>query len=239
MHPGFEDVDLNCPEINLIEDPETEHNTDIEGDPDVEKRMEGAVFYFTSSGEPTKDTAIYSSTKRLALALLEKRAAPKLVVQGGEYASHQASSRLENVLPIQFPFGSGGPTQKRQTEISEEAILQHYCRLSLKQFMKPDFVLIAKSMLDRHLSYKSALIKCRPFINSKGTSTGEIIANMSVDDVKEAVPEEEQRENYLRKGGPGPFPERNEANNAHHFLRAVRTSCRSMAHTPESAEYTR
>ena len=87
--------------------------------------------------------------------------------------------------------------------------------------MKPDFVLIAKSMLDRHLSYKSALIKCRSFINSKGTSPGDFIANMLVDDVKEAVSEQEQWKNYLRKGGPGPFPERNEANNARHFFCTV------------------
>ena len=83
VHPGFKDVDLNCPEINLIEDPETEHNTDIEGDPDVEKRMEGLISYFTSSRELIKDRPIYSYTRRLVLTLLEKHAAPKLVFQGG------------------------------------------------------------------------------------------------------------------------------------------------------------
>ena len=153
VHPGFEDVDFNCPEIELIEDPETENNTDVPGDPLVENKISGSVFYFTSSSEPTKDTAIYSTTKRLAIALLEKRTAPKLVVQGGEYATHKRSSLLENVLPIQFPFGSGGPVLPRRTEISEELILKHYCSLSLKQFTKSDFLLIAKSLLDRHLAY--------------------------------------------------------------------------------------
>ena len=72
VHPGFEDVDLNCPGIELIEDPETENNTDIPGDTLVENKISGSVFYFTSSSEPTKDTAIYSTTKRLAMTLLEK-----------------------------------------------------------------------------------------------------------------------------------------------------------------------
>ena len=76
VHPGFKDVDLNCPEIELVEDPETENNTDMPGYPLVENKISGSVFYITSSSEPTKDTAIYSTTKRLAMALLEKRTAP-------------------------------------------------------------------------------------------------------------------------------------------------------------------
>ena len=237
VHPGYDNVDMCCPEINLIEDPETEHNTDIESDPDVEKKYNGAVFYFTSPGEPTKETSIYSSTKRLALALLEKRAAPKLVVQGGDYAPHKRVAKLENVMPIQFPFGSGGPDLKRRTAVSEEQILRHYCRLSLRQFMKSDFVLIAKCMLDRHLSYQSALLKCRPMLDSEGTAAGEVIANMTVEDVQNAIEQEETREKILRQGNPAPPIVG--TSSAQKFLRAVRTSCRAMGHTPEAAEYAR
>ena len=157
------------------------------------------------------------------MALLEKRAAPKLVVQGGEYATHKRSSLLENVLPIQFPFGSGGPVLPRRTEISEELILKHYCSLSLKQFMKSDFLLITKSLLDRHLAYQTALLKCRPYFHSSAPATGEIIANMSVEEVQQAVLQEEEREKCLRQGVTYVKPTTG-TTNAHQFLRAVKTS---------------
>ena len=87
----------------------------------------------------------------------------------------------------------------RRTEISEELILKHYCSLSLKQFMKSDFLLIAKSLLDRHLAYQTALLKCRPYFNSSAPATGEIIANMSVEEVQQAVLQEEEKKKAFTK----------------------------------------
>ena len=120
-----------------------------------------------------------------------------MVIQGGRYASYKESSRFENVLPVQFPFGSGGPTAHRATPISAEELLRHYLRLSLPQFKKSDFVFLANHTLQRIISYKSAIVKCRPIMGSTGVSLGERIANMSVDDVRAAVKEDEDRyKNY-------------------------------------------
>ena len=135
-HPGFRYKDLDPPEIHLVEDDETHHNTDSEGDPKVETRCEEGVFYFTSGNNPRRDTSVYKTTRELALAILDNRSAPTMVIQGGRYASHKESSRFENVLPVQFPFGSGGPTAHRTTPISAEELLRHYLRLSLPQFKK-------------------------------------------------------------------------------------------------------
>ena len=74
------------------------------------------------------------------MAILENRAAPTLVVQGGRYSRHAESRHFENVMPIQFPFGSRGPTLNRPTPISDEDLLRHYLKLSLPQFKKSDFV---------------------------------------------------------------------------------------------------
>ena len=98
-------------------------------------------------------------------------------------------------------------------------------------------MLMAKCMLDRHLSYQSALIKCRPMLDSKGTAAGEVIAKMTVEDVQNAVAQEEAREASLRQGNS--MPPVACSSGAHKFLSAVRTSCRSMGHTPEAAEYAR
>eukprot|EP00956_Cyclotella_meneghiniana_P043420 scaffold269642_cov156-Cyclotella_meneghiniana.AAC.1 len=68
--------------------------------------------------------------------------APTMLMYGGSYLkSHEID--LEDVLPIQFPFGLGGPNpgEKRKVPVSEEACLKHYMRLSLKQFMRSDFIL--------------------------------------------------------------------------------------------------
>ena len=70
-HPGFESVSLQCPEINLVEDPESIHNTDEEGNAKVENEFTGADVYFTSGEDPQKDVSVFKTTRALALALLE------------------------------------------------------------------------------------------------------------------------------------------------------------------------
>ena len=236
QHPGFSDIVIECPEINLIEEPGSNHNTDEDGDPEIEKQYEGSVYYFTSSNDPNTETSVYKTTKSLALALLERRAAPTLVIQGGNLAQHKQSSQLENVVLIQFPFGSGGPTLKRRTKISDEVLLRHYLRLSLPQFMRSEFVLLANHMLNRILSYKSALLKCRPIIDDNGTAMGVEIAKMSVEDVKEAVKDEQETD---RKMDDAHVSRSKGKSVAKKFLQAVRASCRAMGHTKEAAEYAR
>ena len=237
-HPGFSNVELECPEINLVEDPESIHNTDEEGNPDIENQIDGADYFFTSGEEPTKDTSVYKTSRQLALALLEQKAAPTLVVQGGRFATHTEVAHVENVCPIQFPFGSGGPTLKRPVDISDEEILRHYLRLSLRQFMKSDFVLLANHMLNRLLSYKTAVVKCRPIIDNIGTTMGEEIAKMTVEDIKKAVEEEEKWEKH-KTGNELQDQTPKQQTTASKFLRAVQTSCRAMGHTKEAAEYAR
>lgn len=227
-HPGYEGIDIDCPEIPLIKDPDSINNTDEEEDINIETtEEEGGTYYFSSGSDPTKETSIYQTSRKLALSLLKGAGAPTLTVHGGNYASHTQVMALENVMVRQFPYGSGGPTLKRRTNISDEAILRHYLRLSLSQFMRAEFVLLAYSMLNRILSYKSALIKCRPIIDDNGTAAGEAIAKMTIQDIETAMKQEEE----------GTSRELNSY--ATTFLKAVSTSCRSMGHTKESAQYAR
>ena len=229
-HPGYEGVDIDCPEIPLIKDPDSPNNTDEEGDINIETtEEEGATYYFTSGTDPTKETSVYQTSKKLALSLLKGTGAPTLTVHGGNYANHSQVMALENVMTRQFPYGSGGPTLKRRTDISDEAILRHYLRLSLSQFMRAEFVLLSYSILNRILSYKSALIKCRPIVDDNGTAAAEAIAKMTVSQIEAAMKQDEDGTPVL------------EQNNSHAttFLKAVSTSCRSMGHTKEAAQYAR
>ena len=140
-------------------------------------------------------------------------------------------------MPIQFPFGSRGSTLTRPTPISDVELLRHYLRLSLPQFMKSDFLYLACAALRRIMSYNSALLKCRPIMDSSGTSMGDEIAKMTVEDVKEAVKEDETRRKHgktARTYGTG-----SRYSVAAKFLKAVSTSCRAFGTSKEAAEYAR
>ena len=70
--------------------------------------------------------------------------------------------------------------------------------MSLPEFVtstiqKSDFIFLANHTLQRIISYKSAIVKCRLIMGSTGVSLGERIANMSVDDVRAAVKEDALR----------------------------------------------
>ena len=75
--PGF-NVTLDCPKVHRVEDTKSPHNTDQEVDRWIETQCEEGVFYFTSGNEPRKETSVYKTTRKLAVAILENRSAPTL-----------------------------------------------------------------------------------------------------------------------------------------------------------------
>ena len=108
-HPGYDGVapPSACPQPNIIADEDTPNNTDQEHDPHVEKEFAGASFHFTSTHEPQDDTGVYETNQKFVKAMLD-RTMPTLLVNGGNYADLR-ELRLEDVCPLQFPFGQGGP----------------------------------------------------------------------------------------------------------------------------------
>ena len=128
----------------------------------------------------------------------------------------------------------------RVTTVSAEELLRHYLRLSLPQFKKSDFVFLANHTLQRIISYKSAIVKCRPIMGSTGVSLGERIANMSVDDVRAAVKEEEERHNNYGTTRATPSDSVNTSQSVGaQFLRQVRSSCKAYGTSKEAAEHAR
>ena len=53
---------------------------------------------------------MYGSSDKFALAMFQ-HSAPTLLAYGGTYANIKEMN-IENILPIAFPFGIGGPKMK-------------------------------------------------------------------------------------------------------------------------------
>ena len=115
-------------------------------------------------------------------AMLENTT-PTMFMYGGSYVKGR-EVKLEDAFPIQFPFGTGGMHLSRRVPVSSACCLQHYMRLSLNQFMRPDFVHICYQLLCRSKSYTTGLIKCRSDFN--GMQVAERLSRMSVDEAKQA-----------------------------------------------------
>ena len=57
---------------------------------------------------------MYEISKDLVLALLNNISALTSTVHGGNYARHSEVMMLEDVLPVTFPYGGGGPVLNRR-----------------------------------------------------------------------------------------------------------------------------
>jgi hypothetical protein len=70
-HPGFKNISIpeECPQPLLVEDRDTNNNTDISINKNVESRYEGGTYYFSLAQDPSEATSVHESTERFALAL--------------------------------------------------------------------------------------------------------------------------------------------------------------------------
>lgn len=229
-HRGYEGITPpdECPDmIAFLEDEDTENNTDDPVDETVECRVNGKTYYFSDHAQkPNGQTSIFDATPQFVKSMLENEK-PTLFMYGGNYLkSHEIN--LEDAFPIQFPFGLGAPDHgvTRQVPVSEEACYRHYMRLSLRQFMRPDFILVCYHMLCRSMSYETGLIKCRS--NYKGTSLAEKVAGLTVADVEKASSDLTFKQ-HLNES-------LNVSGCAADFLKSVTTSCKVLGHTTQAAK---
>jgi len=222
-HPGYDGVapPSACPQPNIIADEDTPNNTDQEHDPHVEKEFAGASFHFTSAHEPRDDTGVYDSNQKFVKAMLD-RTMPTLLVNGGNYADLR-ELRLEDVCPLQFPFGQGGPKVRRRTNISLETCCQHYCKLSLPQFMRGDFLLILNHIHNRQRSYRTAVVTCKSSLF--GESLAEKMSKLTMKDLDRALFQKQTRQRVSDTAGE--------------YIKAVEASCQPVGYTALSSKQNR
>ena len=118
-----------CPQPVLVGGfDETKNNTDKDstGDPEMEGTIEGEELTFASGEEPTQDTGPYQSQKELIFSYL-KGDKPTVMFRNGDYIGQHKINLME-MFPLVFPYGWGGPDERRLTKVGKSAILRHYCQ---------------------------------------------------------------------------------------------------------------
>eukprot|EP00986_Skeletonema_menzelii_P013820 scaffold8448_cov188-Skeletonema_menzelii.AAC.1 len=222
-HTGYKDVTppTDCPQPTIVVDEETNNNTDQEQNPKVEESFAGASFHFTSTHEPHDDTGVHETNQKFVKAMIE-RTMPTLLVSGGSFANLR-ELLLENVAPLQFPFGQGGPKVSRRNHISPLECYRHYCRLSLPQFFRGDFLLILNHMYNRLRSYSTAMITCRA--NTFGSTLAEKISILRMEDLYNAVLRKETRQKVSGIAGD--------------YLNTVEASCKPVGYSASNARINR
>ena len=222
-HPGYNGVTppAKCPQPTILMDEETKNNTDEEQDATIERSFAGATFHFASSHEPQEDTGVYENNQKFVKAMLD-RTIPTLLVNGSNYANLR-ELRLENVCPLQFPFGHGGPKGSRRNNISQAECFRLYCRLSLPQFFRGDFLLILNHMFNRLQSFNTAMVLCRS--NNFGQTLAEKVSTIKRKDLSKAII---QCETGQKITGP-----------AGECIRTVTASCKSVGYCAANAALNR
>ena len=185
----------------------------------TETSFGGGTYYFSSAHTPSRNTSVFQSTPKFATALMRNRS-PQLFVYGGNRVQpHNAD--LEDVLPLAFPFGSGGPTNKRKVKVSMEECIKRYMRTAMPQFMRSDVIFIMQHAYSRQLSYKTGLIKLRNKIGN--TQAGDIIGNASKEQFIRAI-----QNQHTSPSSP-----------MNALARTVSTTCEVLGYTEEAAKKAR
>ena len=227
-HPSYKDI--TPPEeaphpVPLGGFVETQNNTD-ESDPSsekVEKSFEGSRFTFAPANQPTENTGSFTNEKDFIFSLLQEKE-PTLIFHGGDrVGSHNI--KLEEMFPVQFPFGIGG-LGKRPTRVRPHEVLRHFARLSLPQFHRADFILVIYAMYQRAKSFQNSILTCRSSLDS--TTLGEKLSTVTEEEI-EAVTTQ-----VLDGRG-------NKTTNAtmNKLFHSISANCKSVGHSNEAAAVAR
>ena len=102
---------------------------------------------FASRNEPTKSTGPFQSEKDFIFSHLRGQKPTLLFRRGDTVGGHRI--KLIDLFPLIFPYGRGGPEERRAIRVSKAAVLQHYSRIALPQMQTSHFLLVLCSMWQR------------------------------------------------------------------------------------------
>ena len=105
-------------------------------------------------------------------------------MRNGDYiGSHKI--KLIEIFPLAFPYGWGGPDEKRATKISKAAILRHYCHIALPQMHESQFLLVLCSMWQRMESFTKCIINYKS--SFKSSTLAEKLSEVTLQEVETAA----------------------------------------------------
>ena len=113
------------------------------------------------------------------------------------------------------------PGEIRECSVGQEECLKHYLQLSLRQFMRDDFILIVYHMYNRIISYKTGIIKSRSIKN--GITFAEQASKLTEKDIIEAGQRKAEDKADLSK-------------DADMLLKDITTSSKSIGHSAEAVK---
>ena len=153
-------------------------------------------YYFPSTKEPTKQDGTYKDEIVFASALLEDTQ-PTLLFHPGGYCKEHTTA-FTDIFPVQFPFGHGDIFTERSPSVSKQEYIRHYCKISLPQFRRDDFLLVAVHMYHRILSYETGLLKCKATFDSN-YCLAEKVSKLTTQNIIKAVKAHKDGENMTIK----------------------------------------
>ncbi len=143
---------------------------------------------------------------------LVNHSVPTVFVCGGNFGKEHELP-IEAVLPLAFPYGLGGPKQKRDTPFSLKSCIQRYFYLAMPQFMTADVVLVLHQIFSHQISLKKGVMTCR---NQKSSNQfTKSLCQVSPEDFQEASASTEPPAN----------------SNVENIVRSITTKCKSLGHT--------
>ena len=187
-HPSYSEMKRpeDCPQpIVLGGFEETTNNTDQPGENSTEKEhsFEEEQMTYASRNEPSETTGPYKSEEEFIFSHL-KGEKPTLLFRRGDFiGGHNID--LVDLFPLIFPYGWGGLNEKRATKVSRSAMLRHYCKLSLPQMQKPQFLLVICGMWQRLESFRKCIVNCKS--RFKSSTVADCLSVLSQKDIENAL----------------------------------------------------
>ena len=166
-HPSYQEMEPLecCPQPILLSGfEETTNNTDEPEEEQVENVVEGEQMSFAPQNEPSETTGPFQSEKEFILSYLGGKK-PTLLLRNGDYIGGN-KIKLIDLFPLVFPYGWGGPDEKRVARLGKASVLRHYCRIALPQMHESQFLLVLCSMWQRMESFTKCIINCKSSFKS-------------------------------------------------------------------------
>ena len=137
---------------------------------------------FAPRNEPSESTGPYKSQEEFVFSHLRGKK-PSLLFRRGDYIGGHTIDPID-LFPLNFPFGWGGPEEKRATKISKSAVLQHYYKIYLPQMQQSQFLLVLCSMWQKMESFTKCIINCKS--NFKSSTVAECLSTLTQKEVETA-----------------------------------------------------
>jgi hypothetical protein len=203
---------------------------------DPQEQIFESTVYFPDGNEVSPETGGLGNSQAFTVEYLRRTMSGSTASTitsrpTNEYASDRSISFLVDSFPLQFPYGMGGPFQKRDTPVSYLDCLEYYLRVANKHFMRSDFILIIHSLWEKEKAIRSASMRC----GSKQDDVSLASRFAVLDPIRLAEEAQRRLDSRQSRGGQGNNPNTPEKL----FFDTLDISCKAMAHTNHASKSAR